>query len=435
VPSVNATALPRFADPERIAEMTTALADFGREGPTAVNRIAFTPVDEVAHTFVERHMRELGLETRVDAFGNVFGRRAGDDPDALPVMTGSHLDGPPAGGMYDGTIGVVCALEAVRVMNDLGIRTRRPIDVAAIRCEHLDRFGLSCLGSRALSGKLQEDDLDRLTDILVEPPERARTLREVLRGAGHLHENLESVRLAGKVHAFLELHIEQGKVLEERGERLGIVTGIAGPTRFNVTLEGSADHSGGTPMSLRHDALCGAAEAILALERIAESEPPSVGTVGVLSVSPGAVHTIVGEARFRVDIRGVERAAKQRVVDAFTTVIREIAERRGLELTMTCSVDEPPVPCSPGVVEAVAGALADAGMEAIRMPSGGGHDAQHMAHCTDAAMIFVPSAGGISHTPDEHTSWDDLAHGATAVLHSLIRLAGEVATPGDAAAG
>jgi N-carbamoyl-L-amino-acid hydrolase len=417
-------ALSLQADPRRIAELTLALAAFGRQGPTAVTRIAFTPEDEEAHLFIEQKMGELGLETRFDAFGNLFGRRAGTDPEALPVLTGSHLDGPPDGGMYDGTIGVLCALEGVRLMNELGIETERPIEVVAVRCEHLDRFGLSCLGSRALSGKLTEADLDARTDILVDPPESARTLRQVLEDAGHLREPLESVRLAGKLDSFVELHIEQGKVLEERGERLGIVTGIAGPTRYHVTFEGSADHSGGTPMNLRRDALCGAAEAILELERIAASEPPSVGTVGIIEARPGAVHTIVGRADIWVDIRGVENAAKRRVVDRFTARLDEIAAERNLELSYECSVDEPPVPTSERVVGEIVAALAEASLEAVEMPSGGGHDTQHMANCTDAGMIFVPSVGGISHTPEELTSWDDLAHGATALSNCLIRLAG-----------
>lgn len=409
------------ADPARMEEAVLALAEYGRVGESAVTRLAFTSTDEAAHAFVEQRMRAAGLQTRVDAFGNVFGRRAGTRAGALPILTGSHLDGPPDGGMFDGTIGVLCALEAIHLLDARGVRTEHPIEVVAIRCEHLDRFGVSCLGSRALSGKLTDADLDRLRDGLVEPSQP--TLREALTAAGHLREGLDSVRLAGRVDAFVELHIEQGRVLEDRGERLGVVTGIAGPTRFRVRLVGSADHSGGTPMSLRRDALCGAAETILELERIARESSSSVGTVGVISARPGAVHTIPGDVELRVDIRGTDADEKRDVVARFRSRLEAIARERELELTVESSVDEDPVPCAPRVRAAIAEALADAGIAAIEMPSGGGHDAQHLAHCTEVGMLFVPSIGGISHTPDERTSWDDLAHGAQALALCLERLA------------
>ena len=327
----------------RIEDMTGAFAEFGRVGPTAVTRLAFTAEDEAAHAFMAERMREAGLTTRVDAFGNVFGRREGEDPEAPVVLTGSHLDGPPDGGRFDGTIGVICGLEAIRLLDERGVRTRNAIEVAAIRCEHLDRFGLSCLGSRALSGKLTEEHLDRLRD-----DEAGETLRDALLGAGHLRDDLASVRLDGRVASFVELHIEQGKVLEERGERLGVVTGIAGPTRFHIRLGGSADHSGGTPMSLRRDALCGGAEIVLALERSAAATASCVGTVGIIEARPGAVHTIPGDVELRVDIRGVDGDAKAELVEVFTEHVRTIAGERDLALVMSCSVNKPPCPARRG---------------------------------------------------------------------------------------
>lgn len=418
------------ADARRIEQLVNQLADFGRVGPTAVTRLAFMPEDEAAHAFIAERMAERGLKTRFDAFGNLFGRRAGRQPDAPVVLTGSHLDGPPDGGMYDGTIGVICALEAIRLLDERGVETERPIEVAAIRCEHLDRFGVSCLGSRAMAGKLTEDDLDRLTDGLTES-RRGQTLREALREAGHLREALASADIGERVHAFVELHIEQGKVLEERGERLGLVTGIAGPTRFAIELTGAADHSGGTPMDLRRDALCGAAEMILALERMASETSSSVGTVGVIEVSPGAVHTIPGSVRFKVDIRGVDRDEKAGLVDGFRRELDAIAARRELGMSVSTSVDEPPVPCSAEVLDTMAGVLEEAGFRFMRMPSGGGHDTQHLAARTNVAMLFVPSVGGISHTPEEYTSPEDLAHGAEALALCLQQLAGPASADGE----
>jgi N-carbamoyl-L-amino-acid hydrolase len=414
---VDGTSEPLRAQPAALREAVLELAQYGRVGPSAVTRLAFTPDDEAAHQFIGERMRELGLRTRTDAFGNVFGRRDGTDDQLAPILTGSHLDGPPDGGMFDGTVGVLSALEVIRLMNERGAKLAHPLEVVAVRCEHLDRFGMSCLGSRALSGKLQDDDLDRLRDV-----DSGESLREALIAAGHLREPLESVRLSGRVAAFLELHIEQGRVLEDGGDRLGVVTAIAGPTRFQVQLTGLADHSGGTPMRIRRDALCGAADVILVLERLASETDSSVGTVGIIEAKPGALHTIPGLVRFGVDIRGVNGDEKAELARQFEGELQRIAERRGLALDYTGSVDEPPVPCSGLVRGAVRDGLSDADLAFIEMASGGGHDTQHMAACTEAGMIFVPSIGGISHTPDEQTSWEDLAQGADALDSALRRL-------------
>lgn len=408
---------------ERLREATVALAEFGRVGATAVTRLAFTSEDEAAHDFIAERMRSVGLKTRTDAFGNVFGRRTGAEASAPAILTGSHLDGPPDGGMFDGTVGVLCALEAVRALNERGVMLRHPLEVVAIRCEHLDRFGMSCLGSRAMSGKLDESDLDQLVD-----KHTGESLREALLAAGHLGEGLASVRVNDRLAAFVELHIEQGRVLEEAKQHLGVVTAIAGPTRFLVRLEGVADHSGGTPMKLRRDALCGAAETALALERLASSTSSSVGTIGVFEVRPGAMHTVPGLAEFAVDIRGVDADEKVALVAHFKSEMEAISAKRGLHLGFTCTVDEAPVPCSQTVRRAIGGALVGEGLPYIEMPSGGGHDTQHLARCTEAGMIFVPSVAGISHAPPERTEWEDLALGAKALTATLERLDGELPT-------
>jgi hydantoinase/carbamoylase family amidase len=407
----------RRGDPDRLHEMTVALAKFGQVGPTAVTRIAFTDADEAAANFVESRMREVGLVVRVDEFGNVFGRREGAQPGGPVVLTGSHIDGPPDGGMFDGTVGVICAIEACRLLDEKQVRTSAAIEVVAIRCEHLDRFGVSCLGSRALAGKLTEEDLDELRD------DGGQSVREVLLSRGYMRKPLESVKLASDVFAFIELHIEQGRVLEDIGEQLGVVTGIAGPTRFRFHINGPADHSGGTPMSLRRDALCGAAEIILELERLALASSSTVGTIGVIEARPGAVHTIPGEVDFDVDIRGVEADEKVRIVEEFLVQASAIARRRGLDIVYTTSVDESPVSCSPWVRRELGESLRKVGLSFIEMPSGGGHDSQHLAACTDVGMLFIPSVGGISHTPQEFSRWEDLAVGAGALSHCLERLA------------
>jgi N-carbamoyl-L-amino-acid hydrolase len=364
-------------------------------------------------------MKEVGLQTRYDAFGNLFGRLEGVEPDLPPVMTGSHIDGPPNGGLYDGTIGVLCAIESLRLIKKYGLVTRRPIEIAVIRCEHLDRFGISCLGSRALSGKLNKDHLTTLKD------EDGVTLEEAIRRSGFYPEKLSAVNLQGKVHSFVELHIEQGRVLEDKEKRIGVVTGIPGPTRFRITIEGTADHSGGTPMSVRKDALNGAAEIVLGLEQLAKNTKSSVGTVGILNVYPGAVHTIPGEVVFYVDIRGVEAGEKIELVEKFKDLVETTVANRDLKMTMSQTVDENPVPCSTHIIEVLKKTCEKADGDYLIMPSGGGHDTQHIAAVTNVGMLFLPSVDGISHTPNEFTKLEDLTFGSEILAEALCGLAEE----------
>ncbi len=405
------------ADQRRLQTDIDALAQFGKSGPTAITRLAFSKVDNDAHRHVERLMREAGLETRHDAFGNLIGRRGGSEPDTKPVMTGSHVDGPPDGGIYDGVIGVLSGIEACRMLSAAGISTRRPIEVVAVRCEHLDRFGVSCLGSRALGGKLGQGDLDRLKD------EDGNTLGYVLEECGYRPDQLSTASLENRVHAWVELHVEQGRVLEDRNKTIGIVTAIAGPTRYTVRVDGLADHSGATPMSIRRDALMGAAEMILDLERLSRATEDCVGTVGVIRAFPGAVHTIPGAVEFCVDIRGVREADKRRLVEDFRAAIEERARGRELTLSVETLVDEAPVPCTDWVIEELTRICEDFEANFMIMPSGAGHDTQHIADVADVGMVFIPSGRGIAHTPDEYTSIEDVAYGTEVLAEALVRLA------------
>ncbi len=404
------------ANHERLQEHIDSLANFGKIGPTAITRLAFTTEDNEAHHYIEDLMRQVGLETRYDAFGNLFGRRIGTDPDAKSVATGSHLDGPPNGGIYDGVIGVLSGIEACRLLTEARVQTRRPIQVVAIRAEHLDRFGVSCLGSRALGGKLQPADLDRLQD------EHGNSLRQVLDDCGFQPDKLATVSLEDRIHAWVELHVEQGRVLEDTKASVGVVTAIAGPTRYKVRVEGTADHSGATPMSIRRDALTGAAEMILDLERLSRATEDCVGTVGIINTSPGAVHTIPGAAEFYVDIRGVRQADKRRLVANFRDAMERRVRDRDLRLTVETFVDENPVLCTDWIIETLTKVCRDLGVNYLVMPCGAGHDTQHVADVADVGMYFIPSARGIAHTPDEYTAIEDVAYGAEVLAESLIRL-------------
>ncbi len=405
------------ANRERLQRDIDALARFGKSGPTAITRLAFTDEDNAAHRYAEELMRKEGLRTRYDAFGNLIGTRAGSEEGAKPVMTGSHIDGPPDGGIYDGVIGVIAGIEACRALTETGMTTRRPIEVVAVRCEHLDRFGVSCLGSRALGGKLKQDDLDRLKD------EDGISLRSALKQCGFQPTELASASLRDRAHAWIELHVEQGRVLEDQGKIIGVVTAIAGPTRYKVHVGGKADHSGATPMSIRRDALMGAAEMILDLERLTQETADCVGTVGVIRAFPGAVHTIPGAVEFYVDIRGVRINDKAHLVDTFCQAMEERARGRDLSLKVETFVDEPPVPCTDWVVAELNAICGDLGANFMVMPSGAGHDTQHVAAVADVGMLFIPSAGGIAHTPEEYTSIEDVAYGTEVLAEALARLA------------
>ena len=405
------------AEADRLQQDIDKLAGFGKCGPTAVTRLAFTQADNEAHRYVEELMIEAGLATRYDSFGNLFGRRAGADASAKPVVTGSHVDGPPNGGIYDGVIGVLSGIEVCRSLSRAGVTTRRPIEVCAVRAEHLDRFGVSCLGSRALGGKLSQDDLDRLED------DQGASLRQVLRQCGFEPDRLETVSLQGRIHAWIELHVEQGRVLEDAGKRIGVVTSIAGPTRYRVTVEGVADHSGATPMAIRRDALMGAAEMLLDLERLSSTTDDCVGTVGIIRALPGAVHTIPGTAEFFVDIRGVDKEAKTALVRQFRRAMEQRANARSLDLSVEMFVDEDPVSCTDWVVDTLTQVCRDLDASVLVMPSGAGHDTQHVAAVADVGMFFIPSSRGIAHTPEELTALEDVAYGTEVLAEGLVCVA------------
>jgi hydantoinase/carbamoylase family amidase len=367
-------------------------------------------------------MREAGLEVLVDPFGNIFGRRQGYR-EAPSVMTGSHIDGPPRGGIYDGTIGVLGGIECMRLFNELGLETEYPIEIAVLACEHLDRFGMGCLGSRAVAGRLKNSYLTELTD------QNGVTLREALESAGLKPDKLGAAqRSDAEIRAYLELHIEQGPVLEKLGKKIGVVTSISGPTRMEMTIEGETNHSGGTPMGMRHDALAAASEIVLAIEACAraEQEYGTVGTVGVIEVEPGSMVAIPGRAQMLIDIRGVDWQSKRRVLDCIEKDKVEIARRRDVAIDVVTSVDEKPVNCSREVVDIADSVCREKGIECWHMASGGGHDAQHIADITKSGMIFVPSVKGISHAPAEYTQIEDICIGISVLAGSIWCLSNSI---------
>jgi hydantoinase/carbamoylase family amidase len=335
------------------------------------------------------------------------------------VLTGSHFDTTLNAGRYDGVLGVLGAIDAVGVLRERGWTPRRTIEVVGIAGEE-PRFGSGCIGSRVMTGAISRAELDSMCD------RAGVSVARAMAGRGLDPDRVaEAIIDPATVHAFVELHIEQGAVLETGGHQIGIVQMIAAPHDLRVTLTGSAMHAGATPMRLRTDALAGAAEAVLELERLALASPSAttVGTVGVLQVAPGAVNVIPGHVTMDLDIRDSDLVARERVVAAITAHLEELAQRRDLQLTIETITRDEPAACSPVVVEAVRQACAELQVAAIDMISGAYHDAMVLGSRVAMGMIFVPSAGGLSHHPDEYTAPEDLDRGVAVLAGTLARLA------------
>lgn len=399
----------------RLQQQLADLQDVTAPG-RGINRLAFTDADWQGRAYLMGLMREAGMELREDAFGNVIGHVKGADESLPAVMFGSHGDSVPQGGNFDGIVGILAAIETVRSMREDGFTPQRPLEVVLFLCEESSRFSAATLGSRAMRGELSHDDLLRLHD------KEGHTLYEVLKSRHLDPDHIESARYTRPLRAFLELHIEQGKVLEHEGLPIGLVTGIAAPTRFYVNFYGSADHSGATPMDLRHDGLCAAAEAVLAVEREASSytEAPVVGTVGILQVTPGVMNVIPGEVRIGVDIRSISAEAKDAVEQAVRQDIEAIAERRQLTYDIEPVSKEQPARMDAALVDLLEETAKELTIPCRRMMSGAGHDSMHWADYAPTAMLFIPCRAGISHNPAEHAELSDIVRG-TELLSAAVR--------------
>jgi hydantoinase/carbamoylase family amidase len=400
----------------RIAELATFNDDPAAGG---ITREIYTPTYGRALDRVIAWMREAGLEARLDAVGNLYGSWAGSDADAPRVLTGSHVDTTLNAGAYDGVLGVLGAIEAVEQLRAAGFTPTRTIEVIAWAGEE-PRFGTGCVGSRCAAGELARADLDRLAD------RDGVTMAAALREAGFDPDALADTVVDPKtVHALVELHIEQAIVLETHGEPIGIVEAIAAPHDFRLVFEGAATHAGATPMALRHDALVGAAEAVVAIERIARasSSGTTVGTVGVVRALPGAINVVPGTVTLDVDVRDSDEPAREAVVAAIADAARAIGAERKLEVSVQEIVTDTPVACSPAVIDASVAATEALGLPFRRMTSGAYHDAMIMGRRVPVGMIFVPSRGGVSHHPDEYTAPEELDRGVAVLAGTLERLA------------
>ncbi len=405
------------ASGERLARDLDELAEIGVDPSGGMTRLALTPEDARARAVVRRQMLALGMTVTHDDVGNLVGRLAGTDPDAAPVMTGSHLDSVPRGGRYDGPLGVVGGLEAVRALLEAGLSRKRPIEVVVFTGEEGSRFGRGTIGSAAMSGDVPVAEIHALRDLA------GVSFRDALATYGDDGPGRPARLPRGAVAAFVELHIEQGGVLENGGLDIGAVTAVNGLIQHVIGLRGDANHAGATPMELRHDALAGAAEIVLAVERLAR-EIGCVATAGRLEVVPGAFNIIPGAATLGVDARASSPAQLDAFDRGLRGVVDEVAARRGLGAETAMRQRVEPGPLDERVISAVERGAAAEGLRVRRMPSGAIHDALHMAGFCPSGMIFVPSRGGKSHCPEELSGIEEMRRGVAVLAHVLQELAG-----------
>ena len=400
-------------DAERLAAAIDELASISEHPAPAVTRVLFSPEDLKARAWLEAKCREAGLTVRTDASGNIVARREGTDPSLPPIATGSHTDAIPNAGRFDGVVGVLGGLEAIRALGDAPLR--HPVELMMFTAEEPTRFGIGCLGSRLLAGTLDPALADAFRD------RDGRTLLE-LRTAAGLTGDLASVRLApGAYKAFIELHIEQGPLLEQSGTDIGLVEKIAAPAALRVRLTGEGGHAGAVLMPGRHDAGLGGAEIALAVERLvlASGSPDGVGTTGVFQILPGAINSVPCEALLEIDIRDTDVAARDGVLDDLRAEIPAIAARRGLTFSIETISADPPAICDPALVDAAEAAARAAGLSTRRMVSRAYHDSLFMARVAPTTMIFIPCRNGWSHRPDEYSSPAQIAAGAGVLARAI----------------
>ena len=409
----------RHVDRERLARQIDELAAFSDAPAPAVTRVVYTDTDRAAREWLLDLATAIGLEVRVDPIGNTFFRWAGAEPGLPAVGTGSHLDAIPHAGRYDGVVGVLGGLEAVRALAAGGFEPRRSIDVVLFTAEEPTRFGIGCFGSRTLVGNLTPTQLRELRD------DSGEGLDEARERAGFTGD-LADVALPHRAYAsFVELHIEQGPHLERRGLDIGVVTAIAAPATLHVTVRGPGGHAGAVLMPDRRDALAAAAEMIGAVEESAREHggADTVATVGRLDVHPGAVNSIPSRVFFTVDLRDIDGARRDRVLDRLRQRIAEIAHARGVAHDLAIVNADPPASCAQSVRDAIAAAADAVGATRDAFVSRAYHDALFMAHRFPTGMIFIPCRDGVSHRPDEYASPSAISTGTAVLAETLARLA------------
>lgn len=396
---------------DRLSQSLRALAEVGKLPNGGVRRLAFSPEDLQARQLVQAWMQEAGMTVRIDAAGNVIGTYEGMHP-GRAIATGSHIDTVAVGGRYDGTLGVLAGLEVVRTLQAQNIRLNHDFEVIVFSDEES-----SMIGSKGMSGTAKPDsEYYRRPD--------GTSIQDCLAQVGGNWEQLATAQRSREdMAAFLELHVEQGGLLEASGKQVGVVEGIVSLNRYGITVIGRPNHAGTTPMTMRKDALVAASHLVLAVEDLAKNTPgQQVATVGMLTVSPNATNIVPGQVDLSLDIRDLSQSHVDGLVEQLRQKIEAIATLTGTTLTMTPTLRVEPTLAAPVIFQTISQVCVDLGLTALEMPSRAGHDAQEIGRFTDMGMIFVPSSGGISHAEDEYTSPEQCEQGTNVLLQTLLRL-------------
>ncbi len=414
--SRNAGASGLHIDPQRLRGTFEKLSEFGRTPDGGVTRLGYSETDLAAREYVTGLMKAAGLEIRMDAAGNLFGRRAGAEN--LPVLLfGSHIDSVVDGGNFDGDLGSLGAIEVIRALNEGDVKTRHPLEVVIWTNEEGNHFGVGTMGSGIAAGSIGLDILDRKDD-------QGLTVADWLRRYGQDPAHLADARIrGGSLAAYLELHIEQGPKLDADRIPIGLVQGIVGIKRWRCVTTGFANHAGTTPMNHRKDALAAAARDVLAVRQAVRDMPGQhVGTVGYVKAEPGAINVIPGRAEFPVELRDLDASRIDSLWRSVQRMFKQIDEEEKVGTRCAKLDDTAPAQTDRSLRNAIRQAAKSLGLATMDLPSGAGHDAQEIAKLAPIGMIFVPSRNGISHSPKEFTSWQDAANGVEVLYRSILRV-------------
>ena len=407
---------PLTVDRDRLWDSLMEQGKIGETDKGGLNRLALTDLDRQVRELFIHWCKEAGCDVTIDKIGNIFARRPGTDPERAPVMTGSHIDTQPTGGKFDGCFGVMAGLECIRRLNDLGIKTRAPIEVVAWTNEEGSRFPPCMMGSGVFTGQFELDAVLATRDVA------GVSVGEALQQTGFDGDRPVPGHAVG---AYFEAHIEQGPVLEDADKTIGVVIGALGQKWFDVSIEGVEAHAGPTPMPLRRDAGLAAAELITFVNRLAlEYAPHGRGTVGCLNLYPGSRNVIPGRVELSVDLRHLEVDVLEAMSQSLKDKIAELEDVNGVSISLTPTADFPPLNFAQPCVSAVRNAADQLGYSHMDIVSGAGHDAIFLAEVAPAGMIFVPCEGGISHNEMERADAGDLAAGASVLLNALLNAAG-----------
>jgi allantoate deiminase len=404
---------------KRLFNRILELSQVGSNEQRGVTRLSFTREDKQARDIVASYMKEAGLSIREDAAGNLIGRFEGTVPGAPTVLIGSHLDTVPDGGAFDGPLGVLGGIEVLQSMKEQGIQTAHPIEVTAFTDEEGTRFGFGMIGSMAIAGTLKLEDLQRAD-------EQGTTIASAMEQAGvDPARILEAARNPKEIKAYVELHIEQGKVLEKHNLPAGVVSGIAGPLWLRFTITGEAGHAGATPMGIRRDPMIPAAKIISYIEDEARKYPNTVATVGKISASPGGVNVIPRQVEFTLDLRDIDEGVRDEVEQNIEAYAQQICDERSVGLSIDTLQRVAPTPCSQEIRQTIEKAFEKSGLTPFTLTSGAGHDGMQFRDFCPIGMIFVRSKNGISHEPSEWSSEDDCGTGAEVLYNTVLQLAEE----------